>query len=125
MDYHSGRILINDKDLRQYDPDDFHTHVTAVLQGFSKFDSSLKENVGIGYLPEARSNDAVERAVELAGGEHILDSLPDGVKTILDSASGLSSAPSSPNFRQTFGHLGCRKDQGHGLSGGEVSDLSR
>ncbi len=119
-DYHSGQILINDRDLRQYNPIDFHTHVTAVLQGFSKFDSSLKENVGVGYLPEARSDGAVEKAVELAGAEHMLHSLPNGVKTILDSMSGQSSAPSSPNFREEFGHIGCPKHQQYGLSGGEV-----
>ncbi|KAI0747433.1 P-loop containing nucleoside triphosphate hydrolase protein [Irpex lacteus] len=118
-DYHSGQILINDKELRQYTPVDFHTHVTAVLQGFSKFDSSLKENVGVGYLPEARSDGAVEKAVELAGAEHMLFSLPNGVKTILDSMSGQSSTPSSPNFREEFGHIGCPRHQQYGLSGGE------
>ncbi|KAI0092628.1 P-loop containing nucleoside triphosphate hydrolase protein [Irpex rosettiformis] len=125
VDYHAGRILINDLDLCHHDPTDFHTHVTAVLQGFSKFDSSFKENVGVGYVPEAGSDDAVEKAVELAGAEHILYSLPNGVETMLDSgvagqSSSSSSAPSSPNLRGEFGPIqGCLRHQRYGLSGGE------
>lgn len=53
----------------------------------------------------------------------MLFSLPNGVKTILDSMSGQSSTPSSPNFREEFGHIGCPRHQQYGLSGGEVRTL--
>ncbi|KAI0693588.1 P-loop containing nucleoside triphosphate hydrolase protein [Cytidiella melzeri] len=123
IEYHGGKILVNDRDLRAHDPADFHARVAAVLQGFSKFDSSLKENVGVGYLPEARSEDAVEKAVNLAGAEHILCSLPNGVNTILDSAVGQPSSSSFPlklGLNSEYGHVaGCPRHQRHGLSGGE------
>jgi len=114
VDHQDGEVIINGRDLRKYDPAEFHTHVAAVLQGFSKFESSLRENVGIGYIPQVRSGDAVAKAVSLAGASNILCSLPDGMKTILDSASELS-----PSLNEAFDHPGCLRYHRHGLSGGE------
>ncbi|KAI0347328.1 P-loop containing nucleoside triphosphate hydrolase protein [Trametopsis cervina] len=115
IEYHGGTILVNGLDLRAHDPVTFHTHAAAVLQGFSRFDTSLKENVGVGYLPDVHSDDAVEKAVGRAGAEHILYTLPNGMKTILDTASGGQSS----GLGEEFGHQGCPRHRRHGLSGGE------
>lgn len=115
IEYDDGELLINGSDLRRLDPTDYHTRVTTVLQGFSKFESSLRENVGVGYIPEMRSGDAVQKAVDLAGASNILYSLPNGIKTMLDTSSGQSSP-----VREEFFPRGCPGHQRHGLSGGEV-----
>jgi ABC-type multidrug transport system fused ATPase/permease subunit len=39
---------MNGVDIRRLDIVDYHRRVTAVFQGFSKFNSTVKENVGIG-----------------------------------------------------------------------------
>ena len=115
-EFDNGEVLINGHDIRRYDPVDYHKHAAAVLQGFSKFEASLKENVGIGYVPEIRSSVAIERAVKLAGATPILKSLPDGAKTILDT----SAANSWPSLGEEFMSYDCPKHRRHGLSGGEV-----
>jgi len=120
LDFDDGDLLINGVDIRRYNPVDYHRHVTAVFQGFSKFDSTVKENVGVGFVEQIGSCRAIEKAIQLAGADAIISSLPDGLQTKLDTASFSSMyAPfmdTSRNQQQATTH--------HGLSGGEVSQLS-
>ena len=115
-EFENGELLINNNDIRRYDPVDYHKHAAAVLQGFSKFEATLRENVGVGYIPDIRSNVAIEKAVKLAGATPILKALPDGAKTILDT----SMASSWPPLSDEFLPYDCPKHRRHGLSGGEV-----
>lgn len=119
IDYDEGRVLVNGHDIRRYDPAEFHKRVTAVFQGFSKFDASVRENVGIGYFPEMRSCNTIGRAMSLAGADHIVSGLPHGLKTRLDA----SGSPSLSQFSQEDVASACPRNRPHGLSGGEVSDI--
>jgi ABC-type multidrug transport system fused ATPase/permease subunit len=104
---------VNGVDIRRYNPDDYHQHLTAVFQNFSKFNFSAKKNVGLGDVDELGSRSAIEKAIHLAEANAIIDSLPHGLRTILDTPGFESiSYPGMPN-----------SSQHHGLSGGEVSDL--
>ncbi len=118
VEFKSGELLINDKDIRRYKPAEYHEHVTAVFQGFSKFQGSVKENIGVGYIPEMRSPSAIDKAINLAGADHIVCSLPNGPKTILD-ASGCNPV-SRPSDDESV--RGCPERRYHGLSGGEVRE---
>lgn len=107
---------MNDCDIRRYHPTEYHQHVTAVFQGFSKFNASVKENIGIGYVPDIGHYSAIERAAELAGAAGILCSLPKGLKTTLDSGYAPASTPADSQEGSGYGFSRTR----HGLSGGEV-----
>ncbi|KII95926.1 hypothetical protein PLICRDRAFT_34876 [Plicaturopsis crispa FD-325 SS-3] len=115
LDFDAGELLINGVDIRKYDPAAYHHHVTTVFQGFSKFNCTVKENVGIGYIPNLDSRYAVETAIQLGGATALVDSLPKGLRTKLDvtgfdSAAYLSYPGDSGS--ETYSHT-------HGLSGGE------
>lgn len=116
LDFDRGNLLVNGEDIRKYDPVDYHRHVTTVFQGFSKFNSTVKENVGVGYAAKMESRAAIDNAIDLAGATPIVESLPKGLKTKLDSTGFGSGLP-------PFNAAGNTKTEHHGLSGGEVNLL--
>lgn len=116
VDFDSGELLMNDVDVRRYEPAELHRATTAVFQSFCKYNGTVAENVGVGYIPDLDHPAALQRAVRLAEGDHIVRSLPHGIDTRLD-ALGLDSMSYSP---AGMGACGARAPwASHGLSGGE------
>lgn len=121
MDFHSGELLINDVDVRCYDPTELHSATTAVFQSFCKYNGTVADNIGVGYIPDLDRPAALRRAVHLAEGDHIVRSLPHGINTRLDGL-GLDSMSYSPGGMSPS--CGNRAPwTSHGLSGGEVRSL--
>jgi ABC-type multidrug transport system fused ATPase/permease subunit len=111
MDHDQGDLSINDVDIRRYDPFDYHQHLTAVFQGFSKFNTTVRENVGVGRVEKMRSRTSIETAIHLAEADGVVNSLPYGIRTLLET----------PGF-ESMSYSGCTaSSRQHGLSGGEVS----
>ncbi|TFK43264.1 P-loop containing nucleoside triphosphate hydrolase protein [Crucibulum laeve] len=112
VDFDRGSLLINGVDVRRYSPVEYHRHLTAVFQGFSKFNSSVKENIGLGNIDKIGYRPAIETAVHLAEADNLVESLPNGLKTQLESPGfeSISYSGSMNSFQSP---------QRHGLSGGE------
>ncbi|KJA24573.1 hypothetical protein HYPSUDRAFT_136209 [Hypholoma sublateritium FD-334 SS-4] len=110
-DFDKGSLLINDVDIRRYNPAEYHSHLSAVFQGFSKFSATLKENVGLGNIDKINYRPAIETAVHLAEADTLVESLPNGLKTILET-------PGFESF-SFAGSMNPELSQRHGLSGGE------
>ena len=113
VDYDRGTLLVNGTDIRRYNPAEYHSHLSAVFQGFSKFSTTVKENVGLGNVEKISYKPAIEAAVHLAEAETLVKSLPLGLKTMLET----------PGYESLSypGMMGCEDPtQRHGLSGGEV-----
>ncbi|KAJ7667692.1 P-loop containing nucleoside triphosphate hydrolase protein [Mycena polygramma] len=114
MDHDLGSLLINGHDIRRYDPGDYHQHLTAVFQGFSKFNTTVRENVGLGRVEKMRSRTSIETAIHLAEADGVVNSLPYGIRTLLET----------PGF-ESMSYSGCApSSRQHGLSGGEWQRLS-
>jgi ABC-type multidrug transport system fused ATPase/permease subunit len=84
-----------------------------VFQGFSKFNTSVQENVGIGSVEKLAQYSSIETALHLAEADAFVESLPHGLQTTLDT-TGFESL-SYPGMRRSS-----LFQQHHGLSGGEV-----
>ncbi|KAJ7688422.1 P-loop containing nucleoside triphosphate hydrolase protein [Mycena rosella] len=114
MDHDLGDLFVNDIDIRRYDPFDYHQHLTAVFQGFSKFNTTVRENVGLGRVEKMRSQTSIETAIHLAEADKIVNTLPYGLRTVLQT----------PGF-ESMSYSGCTtSSRQHGLSGGEWQRLS-
>ncbi|KAI0660900.1 P-loop containing nucleoside triphosphate hydrolase protein [Cubamyces menziesii] len=113
FDFDDGQLLVNGTDVRRFQPQDFHAHVTAVFQGFSRFSTNVKGNVGVGYVPEMNSAESVQAALDLAGADDLVRSLPEGLKTTLDGDGSYHIAC------EGFASGGSSSRKPHGLSGGE------
>ena len=71
----------------------------------------------MGFVDQLQSRVAVEKAVALAGADAIVKSLPNGLRTHLDSSS-LDPAAFVPPQHTDYA---INANIQHGLSGGEVS----
>ncbi|KAF8640043.1 hypothetical protein AX17_001285 [Amanita inopinata Kibby_2008] len=110
IDFDKGTLRVNDVDIRRYNPDDYHRHLTAVFQGFSKFNFTVQKNVGLGNVELLSYRPAIEQAIRLAEADVMIESLPRGLQTKLQTP-GFESIP-YPGNNSSTSHL-------HGLSGGE------
>lgn len=114
-DFDKGTLRINGVDLRRYNPADYHRHTSAVFQGFSKYNSTVLENVGLGNVDRMRFESEVQQAINLAEAEKVVEGLPDGLETQLETPGFEAiSYPGAFNSESLF-------SQRQGLSGGEVS----
>ncbi|KAJ6516212.1 P-loop containing nucleoside triphosphate hydrolase protein, partial [Mycena sanguinolenta] len=116
MDHDFGDLSINGFDIRRYDPSDYHQHLTAVFQGFSKFNTTVRENVGMGRIEKLRSRPTIDTAIHLAEADGVVDSLPHGLRTILETPGFESMSYSGSEYMAS--------SRQHGLSGGEWQRLS-
>ena len=113
VDHDEGTFLVNGVDVRRYNPAEYHRHLSAVFQGFSKFSSTVKENVGLGNVEKIGYRPAIETAIHLAEADTLVESLPNGIKTMLETP-GFETL----SYPGMAGYANC--PQRHGLSGGEV-----
>ena len=76
----SGSIIVNGKDLKEYDIGTYRNHIGYVSQDPFVFNASIKENIcfGIEYTDEE-----IIRAAKLAYAHEFITSLPAGYNTIV------------------------------------------
>ncbi|KAG6866497.1 hypothetical protein C0991_003041 [Blastosporella zonata] len=111
LDFDGGSLKVNGIDLRRYLPDEYHRHISAVFQGFSKFNATVQENVGLGYVEHLSEDSAVTEAVRLAAADEVVASLPKGLLTTLHNPGFENISYPGMNYRRHSSH--------NGLSGGE------
>ncbi len=97
-----GVILLDGRDLREYDLSEYRRHVAVVLQDFVCYDLTVAENIGFGEVQHLGDKERIARAAELGGSRKMIDQLPKGFETMLG---------------RTF-------DEGTELSGGEWQKLA-
>lgn len=71
-----GRILLDGRDLRDYDLDDLRNNVGVIFQDFVRYHLTARENIGVGRLEamddEARIREAARRAL----ADEVIEALP-------------------------------------------------
>lgn len=81
-----GRILIDDVDVRQYDPADLRSGVGLVLQDTALFYGKLRDNITLGR--PAATDEEVLAASRLAGVEAFIAGHPMGYDMIVSEGGG-------------------------------------
>ncbi len=101
-----GRILLDGRDLREYDLGSVRATIGVIFQDFVRYDMRFDENIGVGEIG------AVEQALE-----HPEQDVPP----LIESAAEQSLAASLlPKFKEGYRQmLGRRFENGVDLSGGE------
>lgn len=73
-----GRILLDGRDLRDYDLDDLRANLGVIFQDFVRYNLSAGENIGVGQVEamddRARISDAARRGM----AEEVIAALPGG-----------------------------------------------
>ncbi|MCQ2744141.1 MAG: ABC transporter ATP-binding protein/permease [bacterium] len=80
-DIKSGSITINNEDIRNFDIADLRNSISFVFQDNYLFTGTIKENILMGK-PNA-SDDEIQEVLKLAHLDEFVDSLTDGINTIV------------------------------------------
>ena len=84
----SGRILLDGVDLATMPAHAYRARIAVVLQDFARFQFSVSENIGVGWLPAREDRGSIERSVRDAGADGLVARLPKGLDTPLGRAFG-------------------------------------
>lgn len=98
----AGRILLDGVDIREYDPVDLRTKISAMFQDYVTYQGTAAENIGLGDLNRLTDREHIEESARRAGADERIARLPTGYD--------------SP--------LGRWFDQGVSLSGGEWQKIA-
>lgn len=79
----SGAIYWNNKDLRQWDRKELSDRIAVVMQDYSQFPATIRENIGFGYLPFLNDTARIKNTLKTVRLDDIINSLPQGVDTPL------------------------------------------
>ncbi len=78
-----GRILLDGRDLRDYDLDDLRANMGVIFQDFVRYHLSAGENIGVGLVDamndKARIRDAAHRSL----ADEVIDALPAGYEQLI------------------------------------------
>jgi ATP-binding cassette subfamily B protein len=78
-----GRILLDGKDLREWNRDALLKRIGVAFQDFNHYQFELDENIGVGSAEHLTDEPRIERAIELGGAREVVNSLARGKKTQL------------------------------------------
>lgn len=80
-DVTSGRILINDMDVREWDELRLRDHISVALQESVLFSGTIRDNIRFGK--QDASDEEVERAARMAQAEEFISKLEDGYGSVV------------------------------------------
>ncbi|MDI1437423.1 ABC transporter ATP-binding protein [Polyangium sorediatum] len=78
-----GRILLDGKDLVDWDLDALRRRIGVVFQDYNRYQLTARENVGFGSTPHMGDVDRLSRAITRGGAEEVLATLSGGLDTQL------------------------------------------
>ncbi len=78
-----GRILLDGVDLREYDLDDLRQAFAVVLQDFTHYHLTVRENIGLGQVDQMGDRAQVALAAERGQARELIESLPQEFETVL------------------------------------------
>jgi ATP-binding cassette subfamily B protein len=93
-DPQEGQILLNGRDIRDYQLASLHAAIGVIFQDFVQYFFSAGENIGVGRLSEIENRPLIESAAAKSGADAVITRLPGGYDTTLgrwfDEGSQLS-----------------------------------
>ena len=78
-----GRVLLDGKEVRAWDPEALHKRFSAVFQDFNRYQFTARENVGIGSEAHKDDEPQIARALDKGGAAELVANLPRGLDTQL------------------------------------------
>lgn len=85
---YEGEILINDIELRSISSDNWYKFFSIVYQDFARYQISMLDNIITGYVED--KNEKINEIVEHVGLSKLINSLPNGIDTVLGQLDDVS-----------------------------------
>ncbi len=84
----SGTIRVDDVDVSTLSMSALRRRVGVIFQDFARLQLSMRDNVGLGWLPSREDDVAIRAAIQDGGAGEIVSRLPKGLETPLGKAFG-------------------------------------
>lgn len=78
-----GRILLDGRDLRDYDLEDLRANIGVIFQDFVRYHLTVAENIGVGQIEAMDDRARIERAAHSGGADEVAGSLPLGYDQLI------------------------------------------
>ena len=78
-----GRILLDGRDLRDYDLDDLRANIGVIFQDFVRYHLTAGENIGVGQIEAMGDEDRIREAARRAMAEGVIEGLPMGYDQLI------------------------------------------
>lgn len=78
-----GRILLDGKDLREYDVKDLYSMFGIIFQDFGRYAFTVAENISFGDIKKEPNVKDIAEAARQSGADEYIEKLPDGYNTPL------------------------------------------
>jgi ATP-binding cassette, subfamily B, bacterial len=78
-----GEILYGGRSLREIPLDELHRRIGAVFQDFVRYQFTVAENIGLGWVPALEDRARIEKAAGAGGADAVVAGLPKGYETML------------------------------------------
>lgn len=72
-----GRILLDGRDLREYDLDELRANVGVIFQDFVRYHLTVGENIGVGQIDAMDDQTRIRESARRAMAEEMIERLPD------------------------------------------------
>jgi ATP-binding cassette subfamily B protein len=82
-DPQEGQVLIDGRDVREYDPDELRGEFGVLFQDYVSYQFSARENIGIGRVERLDDTSAIAAAASKSGAATVIEGLPQGYDTVL------------------------------------------
>ena len=82
-DPQQGRILLDGRDLRDFDPQEVRRNITVLFQEPVRYHTTAAGNIAMGDLSAANDPERIQAAAGAAGAAGPIGRLPDGFDTVL------------------------------------------
>ena len=73
-----GRILLEGKDLRDYDLDGLRDAVGVIFQDYVKYHLTASENIAVGRISELKNDKRIKESASRSLADSVIEKLPDG-----------------------------------------------
>ena len=78
-----GRILLDGRDLRDYDLDSLRASLGVIFQDFVRYHLTAAENIGVGQVDAMDDQQRIEQAAQRGMADEVIASLPDGYAQVI------------------------------------------
>ena len=78
-----GRILLDGRDLRDYDLDDLRANIGVIFQDFVRYHLTARENIGVGQIDAMDDMPRIRESARRALADEVIDSLPMGYEQLI------------------------------------------
>lgn len=78
-----GRILLDGRDLREYDIDELRANIGVIFQDFVRYHLTAGENIGVGLVEAMDDKARIRHAAQRAMADEVIATLPQGYDQII------------------------------------------